>query len=404
MSPYLQQHAENPVDWYPWSQEALSIAKKEGKPILISIGYSAYHWCHVMEKESFEDPETAELMNRYFVNIKVDREERPDLDSIYMKAVQSLTGSAGWPMTVFLTPDGKPFYAGTYFPPVDRSGLPSFKKVLREVAEAYRDRRKDVENRARFMQNAIDSKVRRPTVMDLNTSPIENAFLQLSYIHDRIHGGFGGAPKFPQPAVLDFLLSITRYEDMSYSLKMVENTLTKMARGGIYDHLGGGFHRYSVDERWLVPHFEKMLYDNAQLALIYLHAYQITKNYVFRTVAEETMDYILREMRHPDGGFYSTQDADNDGKEGEFYIWTKREIDEILGKDGDALCRYYGISESGVYNGKNILSVIRESGEIASSLGISTDELQQKVNIGRNRLFEERKKRVLPRKDDKIIT
>ena len=330
-SPYLQQHANNPVDWYPWGEEAFAKAKRDGKPILLSIGYSSCHWCHVMERESFEDDETARLMNQSFVNVKVDREERPDLDSIYMEAVQAITGQGGWPMTVFLTPEGKPFHAGTYFPPVDRGRVPSFGRVLKEVARFFREKRREVEGNAQAVQRSLSLRVQPRAKVELDPAILENAFLQLTYSYDEINGGFGRAPKFPQPSALELLLRLSRKKDMAYGFRMVANTLMKMAKGGVYDHLGGGFHRYAVDSRWLVPHFEKMLYDNAQLSLIYLHAYQISQNQSYRRIVEENLDYVVREMRNPSGGFYSTQDADTEGEEGRFYTWTRNEVQEALG-------------------------------------------------------------------------
>ncbi|MBI2127252.1 MAG: thioredoxin domain-containing protein, partial [Thaumarchaeota archaeon] len=290
-SPYLLQHAHNPVDWYPWGEEAFAKAKIEDKPILLSIGYSSCHWCHVMEKESFEDEETAQIMSEKFVSIKVDREERPDLDAIYMEAVQTLTGSGGWPMTVFLTPEGKPFFGGTYFPPVDRYGVPSFKRVLLSVSEAYAKKKQEVLESAEQLHSKLKDSI--PAETDLSNFPIEAAFLQLSNAFDGTYGGFGRAPKFPQPTTLELLLRIGRKQGFNHANRIVELTLARMARGGLYDHLGGGFHRYSVDQKWLVPHFEKMLYDNALLSRVYLHQYQITKNPFYRKVVEETLDYVL---------------------------------------------------------------------------------------------------------------
>ena len=352
-SPYLLQHAENPVDWYPWGDEALTRARTEDKPILLIIGYSACHWCHVMAHESFENKEIARLMNDNFINIKVDREERPDLDTVYMEAVQSITGSGGWPLTVFLTPEGKPFYGGTYFPPEDRCGLPSFSRVLRTVSDAYRNRRTEVEQATQQIFAALNSSA----YVDSNAEPLGFDILDLAYSalrhdFDRANGGFGQAPKFPQPMVLEFLLRYhhrTRDED---ALKMVTLTLEKMARGGIYDQIGGGFHRYATDSHWLVPHFEKMLYDNALLSQVYLHAYQVTKSPLFRRIAEETIDYVLREMTSPQGGFYSTQDADSEGKEGKYYVWAADEIKKALGeKTTSGIGDYYGVTDSGNFEG-----------------------------------------------------
>ncbi|MFQ5950696.1 MAG: thioredoxin domain-containing protein [Candidatus Geothermarchaeales archaeon] len=404
-SPYLLQHAHNPVDWYPWGEEALAKARREDKPIFLSIGYSACHWCHVMEHESFEDPETAQIMNENFVNIKVDREERPDLDSIYMEAVQAMTGSGGWPMTVFLTPKGDPFYGGTYFPPAPRYGSPSFRSVLLNVAETYRERRGEV----REFTKQIRSRLERVTVPEagrvLVEETLEKAFRSLSQTFDQRYGGFGAAPKFPPSMSLEFLLRVYRRWGHEVALDMVETTLTRMARGGVYDQLGGGFHRYSVDAHWLVPHFEKMLYDNALLSRVYLHAYQVTGNALYRRVVEETLDYVAREMTDPLGGFYSTQDADTEGEEGKFYVWTPREVKEVLGsRDGDLFCRYFDVTEGGNFEGKNILNVPNAPEKVAEEAAVSPRELGDVILRGRRKLFEVRGKRVRPGRDEKVLT
>ena len=333
-SPYLLQHAHNPVDWYPWGPEALARAAAEDKPILLSVGYSACHWCHVMAHESFEDEETAALMNELFVNIKVDREERPDLDAIYMEAVQAMTGRGGWPMTVFLTPDGKPFYGGTYFPPEPRYSMPGFRQVLLAIADAWQNRRRELLAAGDRLADALNrSAALQPADTLLTADLLDRAARNLLRGFDRVEGGFGGAPKFPQPMTLDFLLQHTLRTHDPAALHAVTFTLTKMAAGGIYDQLGGGFHRYSTDDEWLAPHFEKMLYDNAQLARTYLHAWQVTGEPRFRRVVEETLDYVLREMTSPEGGFYSTQDADSEGVEGKFFLWRPEEVAALLGQE-----------------------------------------------------------------------
>ena len=329
-SPYLLQHADNPVDWYPWGDEALERARAEDKPLLLSVGYAACHWCHVMEHESFEDPDTARLMNENFVCVKVDREERPDVDGLYMEAVVTMTGHGGWPMTVFLTPDGRPFYGGTYFPPEPRFNMPSFGQVLVAVAQAYGERRPDLERQADALVEAIrEASSLSPSLEPLTTELLTRAVSAFSAQFDAAHGGFGRAPKFPPASGLDFLLRTGRDD----ALGMVRKTLDGMAAGGMYDVVGGGFHRYSVDERWLVPHFEKMLYDNALLASVYLHGWLVTGEEGYRRIVEETLDYLVRELRLPDGGFASAQDADTDGVEGLTYTWTPEEIAAVLGEE-----------------------------------------------------------------------
>ena len=357
-SPYLLQHAHNPVDWCPWGEEALKTAKRENKPILLSIGYSACHWCHVMEKESFENEEIAKIMNENFINIKVDREERPDLDEIYMNAVQLMTGSGGWPMTVFLTPDLLPFYAGTYFPPEERGGMPSFKRILLSIAEIYREKQKEVLESTEKIKEQLGRMTKlKSGDEELTFDLLHNAFQEISEKYDYENGGFSEAPKFPQPLVIEFLFRYYKTTKDKNTINMITFTLKKMAEGGIYDHLGGGFHRYSVDNKWLVPHFEKMLYDNAMLAKVYIQAYQITKNDFFKKIAFETLDYLLREMTDPEGGFYSASDADSEGEEGKFFVWSKDEIEKVLGKEkAKIICRYYNVSKVGNFEGdKNIL-------------------------------------------------
>jgi uncharacterized protein len=405
-SPYLLQHADNPVDWYPWGEEAFERARSEDRPILLSIGYSACHWCHVMEHESFEDDETARVMNELFVNVKVDREERPDVDSIYMTAVQSMTGHGGWPMTVFLTPDGAPFYGGTYFPPEPRHGLPSFRQLLVAIDEAFRHRRDEVDRNAAGLRDALErsAQLRAPAAR-LETGLLDDAFRGLATRYDARYGGFGDAPKFPQPMTLEFLLRHHARTGDDSALDMLVHTLRRMARGGMYDQVGGGFHRYSVDARWLVPHFEKMLYDNALLARLYLHAYQATGDEELRRVAEEVVGYVRREMTSPEGGFYSAQDADSEGEEGKFYVWTQDEIDAALGpRDGPLFRRYYGVTAAGNFEGRNILHVQADAAAVAADAGVGEAELVALVERGRRALYAARAERVWPARDDKVIT
>ncbi len=404
-SPYLLQHANNPVDWYPWGEEALSKAKAENKPIFLSIGYSACHWCHVMEHESFEDDETAAIMNDLFVNIKVDREERPDLDSIYMDAVVAMTGQGGWPMSVFLTPDGKPFYGGTYFPPAPRHGMPAFTQVLQSVAHAYHNRQEDVVNNATALMARIRSSVPLQGQGSLDPAVPKLALQALARNFDWTYGGFSGAPKFPQPMTYDFLLRAHHNGDQAKAIEMVELTLRKMAHGGMYDQLGGGFHRYSVDAVWLVPHFEKMLYDNALLARLYLHAYQLTGKPFYRRIVEETLDYVMREMTHADGGFYSTQDADSEGEEGKFFLWTPAQVKEILGsEEGEIFCTAYDVRPGGNFEGKSILNIPLPIDQLAEQLKLPLETLEDRLSQGRAALFAEREQRVKPGRDEKIVT
>ena len=405
-SPYLRQHANNPVDWYPWGGEALERAVQEDKPILLSVGYSACHWCHVMERESFEDPGIASLMNEHFVSIKVDREERPDIDSIYMGAVQAMTGQGGWPMTVFLTPDGKPFYGGTYFPPEERGGLPSFPRVLTTMADVYRNRRGDVVNTTNQLIAHMRQMTRSaPGIEPLTDDIMVEAARELRKQFDEKYGGFGLQPKFPQPMTLEFLLrQYLRTEDPS-TLEMVELTLDQMARGGIYDQLGGGFHRYSTDTYWLVPHFEKMLYDNALLARLYLHAYQITGRPMYRRIVEDTLDYAVREMTSPEGGFYSAQDADSEGVEGKFFVWRPEEIVEVLGgDDGKLVNDYHGVTIHGNFEGRSILNVPTPLPDFARNVGMDADALEQRLHEARAKLLQWRSTRIAPERDDKALT
>jgi uncharacterized protein YyaL (SSP411 family) len=404
-SPYLQQHAHNPVDWYPWCDEALERAMQEGKPILLSIGYSACHWCHVMAHESFENEKIARLMNEKFINIKVDREERPDLDAIYMEAVQLIGGSGGWPLTVFLTPDREPFYGGTYFPPEDKHSLPGFERVLNAAASAYKDRRDQVINAANQLVAHLNQT--SGVIADsgqVSAHTLTNAYVSLKSLGDPQNGGFGLAPKFPQPMVLEYLLRHWYRTGDTEALSMVENALVKMAKGGIYDQIGGGFHRYSVDAKWLVPHFEKMLYDNALLSRIYTRAYQATGNDLFKRIACETLDYVIRQMRDSSGGFYSTQDADSEGVEGKYYIWTPDEIVNILGReDGELFYRYFGVTERGNFEGSNILSKVVDEEVLAAELGIDPVDLIARIEMSKKLLLTRRSTRISPHRDEKIL-
>ena len=399
-SPYLLQHADNPVDWFPWGEEAFAKAAAEDKPILLSVGYSACHWCHVMAHESFEDEATAKLMNREFVSVKVDREERPDVDAIYMNAVQAMTGAGGWPMTVAMTPEGKPFFGGTYYPPDDRYGRPSFRRVLTSLADAWKTRRDEVTKSAEGMTQYLGQLSSLPTQPgELSADILTDALQSLQTSFDATFGGFGGAPKFPPHSTLKFLLNRPEPE----AQEMAESTLTKIAQGGIYDHLGGGFARYSVDARWLVPHFEKMLYDNAQLVRRYVGAYQRTGNKLYKEVVEGTLEWVKREMIDASGGFYSALDADSEGVEGKFYVWDEGEIDDLLGEDAPLTKAYYGVSSVGNFEGKNILNVTRSKEEVAQRFGLSVEEFEKRLARAKEVLFEARAERVRPGLDDKIL-
>jgi uncharacterized protein len=388
-SPYLLQHKDNPVDWYPWGEEALARARAEDRPVLVSIGYSACHWCHVMEHESFEDPETASFMNDRFVSIKVDREERPDVDAIYMQAVQAMTGHGGWPLNVFVDPEGVPFFGGTYFPPAGRQGMPSWRQVLEGVAEAWDSKRDEIRAAAprTVEQLAAVSEVRAPED-ELSPEVLDEAERTLATLFDSTYGGFGGAPKFPPASALEFLMM----RDSDTARRIVTTTLERMAKGGMYDQVGGGFARYSVDAQWLVPHFEKMLYDNALLARAYLHAWQLTGDAYFRRICEETLDWALREMRGPEGGFYSALDADSEGEEGKFYVWTPDELREVLGDDAEALLEYWGADRGPNFEGRNILHVA--GGDIDPEV----------LARAREKLYAVRSERTWPGLDDKRIT
>ncbi|MCX8103443.1 MAG: thioredoxin domain-containing protein [Candidatus Bipolaricaulota bacterium] len=402
-SPYLLQHAHNPVDWYPWGAEALQKAQREGKPIMLSIGYSACHWCHVMERESFENDEIAQYLNEHFVSIKVDREERPDIDEIYMTAVQVLTGQGGWPLTVFLTPDLKPFYGGTYFPPEDRWGRPGLLTVLRAIVELYqKEHEKIVEQAERLTQYLSALQQPRSSSGLLTPDLLQRAYLASLQSFDREHGGFGGAPKFPHSLELSLLLRYWHRTKDSDALQIVELSLEKMARGGIYDQVGGGFHRYCIDAQWRIPHFEKMLYDNALLVWTYLEAYQVTKKPLYRRIVEETLDYVMREMTSPEGGFFASQDADSPDGEGAFYVWTPDEIIAVLGpEDGVRACEYFGVTEPGA----NVLyqpDPLPWEGEGGGVRGEGMSEAW--LARVRARLLEARERREKPSRDEKILT
>ncbi len=404
-SPYLLQHQYNPVDWYPWGEEAFARARETDRPVLLSVGYSACHWCHVMERESFEDDEIARIMNERFVNVKVDREERPDVDAIYMQAVQAMTGHGGWPMTVFLTPDGVPFYGGTYFPPQDRHGMPGFPRVLEAVAEFYRDRRGEAAAAGRQLLDRLrQGEAVRGGGELLTRDVLDRAYRGLAAEFDARHGGLGRAPKFPQPMAFDFLLRYWARRGAPDALAMVRQTLDQMARGGIHDQLGGGFHRYSVDQAWLVPHFEKMLYDQAQLALLYVNAWQATGAPEYARGAAATLDYVVREMTHPAGGFFSTQDADSEGEEGRFFLWTREEIEGLLPPDeARAALRYWGLLEGPNFEGRNILHVPHDARDVAAALSLAPATLAEVLDRARGRLAAARERRVKPARDDKVL-
>ena len=400
-SPYLLQHADNPVDWLPWGEEAFDMAKSENKPIFLSVGYSACHWCHVMAHESFEDKETAAIMNQHYVNVKVDREERPDVDEIYMNAVQVMTGAGGWPMSVFLTPDGVPFYGGTYFPPQSRQGLPGFKQVLESVARHYKEKSDNVADVAGRLFERLETMTQMDrSEGDLHVEDFDAAFQKMRSNFDFRFGGFGTQPKFPNTMNLEVCLRTYLRRGDDEALEMVTSTLEKMGRGGIYDQLGGGFHRYSVDHRWLVPHFEKMLYDNALFAQLYTRVFQVTQTPFFAQIANETLAYIQREMTAPNGGFYSTQDADSEGVEGKFFVWTMQEVMDLLGEeDGALFCAQFDITPQGNFEGKCILNIPPDQAE---DLSASPKRLADVVGRGRQLLFEAREKRIKPGRDEKI--
>jgi uncharacterized protein len=405
-SPYLVQHAHNPVDWFPWCDEAFEKAQQEDKPVLLSVGYAACHWCHVMAHESFEHEGIAKLMNDLFINIKVDREERPDIDSIYMNAVQMMTGHGGWPMTVFLTPEGVPFYGGTYYPPEDRQGMPGFPRVLISIAEAYKEQRDQITSNANVIIEQLN-RLNEFTAADaLTTEILDDAANGIMRAFDTVHGGFGRAPKFPPAMVLSFLLRQSQRTNDSAVLAAVEMTLIKMAHGGMYDQLGGGFHRYSVDEKWLIPHFEKMLYDNALLSRIYLDAYLVKGKDFYRQITTEILDYVVREMLDENGGVYSSQDADSEGEEGKFFVWRPEEVIALLGEEeGRLFNRYFDVSEHGNFeHGTSALHIDTELTAVAKLIKVTPERLTDVITRGKQILFEAREQRIKPARDEKILT
>jgi uncharacterized protein len=409
-SPYLLQHAYNPVDWYPWGNEALSKATTDDKPIFLSIGYSACHWCHVMAHESFENEDTAKIMNANFINIKLDREERPDIDDIYQRVCQLATGNGGWPLSVFLTPDQKPFYVGTYFPADSRHGMPSFRAILNQMSQAYHSRKQEIESATSGFMQALSSMAMDIEVQgqhpDIDRSLLDEAALGLLHMGDAAYGGFGHAPKFPNVSNLLFLLRYYNISKISRFRDFVMFTADKMAIGGIHDQIGGGFARYSTDQRWLVPHFEKMLYDNALLTQLYAELYQISGNEDYLRVVESTLGFVIREMTSPEGGFCSAQDADSEGEEGKFYVWSKKEIAEILGDKtvADIFCDYYGVTDGGNFEGKNILSIITSLNSLSQKYGRDPQDIHNVIKHAGTKLFEIREKRIRPGTDDKILT
>ena len=403
-SPYLLQHKDNPVDWYSWNDEALSKAKQENKPIFLSVGYSSCHWCHVMAHESFENDDVAKIMNEYFVNIKVDREERPDIDDIYQKICQMSTGQGGWPLSVFLTPEQRPFYVGTYFPVLDSYGRPGFGSLCRQLAQSWKEKPSDIEKAAdNFMSNL--KRLEQVTTPDkIDKSILDEAAVNLLQIADVTYGGFGQAPKFPNASNLSFMLRYWKLSGISKFKDFALLTLKKMAKGGIFDQIGGGFHRYSTDARWLVPHFEKMLYDNALLPIVYSEAYQITKDEFFANVVQKTLDYVIREMTSNHGTFFSAQDADTDGEEGKTFVWKKKEITEILGNDSELFCIYYDVTDGGNFEGHTILANNVNTSALAFKFNIPEDKIKEKIKECSQKLLTVRNNRTQPGKDDKVIT
>ena len=402
-SPYLLQHAHNPVNWYGWNKEALKKAKDENKPIFLSIGYSSCHWCHVMAHESFENEDTAKFMNENFVNIKVDREERPDIDDIYQKVCQIATGQGGWPLSIFLTPDQKPFYVGTYFPVLDSYGRPGFGSICRQLSQAWREKPKDIESSAENFLNTLSKTEKVSTPSKLERSILDEAAMNLFQLGDSTYGGFGSAPKFPNAANISFLFRYAKLSGLSKFTEFGLKTLKKIANGGIFDQIGGGFHRYSTDSKWLVPHFEKMLYDNALIPVNYVEAFQITKDPFYLEILKKTLDFVLREMTSPYGGFYAAYDADSEGIEGKFYVWKKSEIKEILGDDADIFCLFYDVTDGGNWEGNNILCNNLNISTVAFNFGITEEKVREILYSCSKKLLDVRSKRTTPGLDDKIL-
>ncbi|QMU53662.1 MAG: DUF255 domain-containing protein [Nitrosopumilus sp.] len=402
-SPYLLQHADNPVDWYGWNDAALKKAKDENKPIFLSIGYSACHWCHVMAHESFENEDVAEFMNENFVNIKVDREERPDIDDIYQKVCQMATGQGGWPLSIFLTPDQKPFYVGTYFPVLDSNGRPGFGSICRQLSQAWKEKPKDIEKSAEKFLGGLNKSETVSVSSKLERSILDEAAMNLFQLGDPTHGGFGSAPKFPNAANVSFLFRYAKLSGLGKFNEFALKTLKKMAKGGIFDQIGGGFSRYSTDARWLVPHFEKMLYDNALIPVNYAEAYQITRDPFYLDVMQKTLDFVLREMTLPGGGFFSAYDADSEGVEGKFYVWKKSEIKEVLGSDADLFCLYYDVTDGGNWEGNNILCNNLNASTVAFNFGISETEVHKILKSCSEKLLKVRSNRIPPGLDDKVL-
>ena len=401
-SPYLLQHAHNPVNWYGWNDDALQKAKDENKPIFLSIGYSACHWCHVMAHESFENEDVAEFMNENFINIKVDREERPDIDDIYQKVCQIATGQGGWPLSLFLTPDQKPFYVGTYFPVLDSYGRPGFGSICRQLSQAWKEKPKDIEASAEKFTSALH-KTEKVQTTKLERTILDEAAMNLFQLGDASYGGFGSAPKFPNAANISFLFRYAKLSGLGKFNEFALKTLKKMANGGIFDQIGGGFSRYSTDAKWLVPHFEKMLYDNALIPVNYAEAYQITKDPFYLDVLKKTLDFVLREMTSPERGFYSAYDADSEGIEGKYYVWKKSEIKEILGSDADLFCLYYDVTDGGNWEGNNILCNNLNISTVAFNFGISESEVSTILKSCSEKLLKIRSARIPPGLDDKVL-